>query len=195
MWKKEDQKPQGVPGISTGPVQSAPTPAVTPAPTREIAAPAPIISPRAAACISQGIKIKGEVHGTEDLFIDGQIEGKLDLGAASLTVGPNGSVKADITAREVIVRGRVNGKIIGRERVQVWKTGEVSGEVTCERISIEDGGAIHGKVEAGKAPGKADARAASFGAAKLPDAAAAASGSSDAAPKSANSAAAGSAAD
>jgi cytoskeletal protein CcmA (bactofilin family) len=195
MWKKEDVKSQGVPGISTGPAQSAPTPSVAPAPARESAAPAPPISPRAAACISQGIKIKGEVHGTEDLFIDGQIEGKLDLGGASVTIGPNGTVKADITAREVIVRGRVNGKITGRERVQVWKGGEISGEVTCERISIEDGGAIHGKVEAGKAPGKADTRTASFGSVKPQDATGSASGTKDAAPKSANSAAAGSAAD
>jgi cytoskeletal protein CcmA (bactofilin family) len=195
MWKKEDVKSPGVPGISTGPVQSAPTHSVAPAPGRESTAPTPIVSPRAAACISQGIKIKGEVHGTEDLFVDGQVEGRLDLGGASLTIGPNGTVKADITAREVIVRGRVDGKIIGRERVQVWKTGEISGEVTCERISIEDGGAIHGKVEAGKAPGKAEARAASFGSARPQDASGTASGSKDAAPKSANSAVAGSSAD
>src|SRR5713226_8461322 len=117
MWKKEDVKTQGVPGISTGP-GSTPAGNSGSQTQRDGAASVPV-SARAAACISQGIKIKGEVTGSEDLFVDGHIEGKLELGNASLTIGPNGSVKADVTAREVIVRGSVDGKIIGREKVQL----------------------------------------------------------------------------
>lgn len=166
MWKKEDSKTQSVPEISTAPaVNSAPAPSS--APSRENSF-SPPISPRATACISQGIRIKGDVKGSEDLFIDGYIEGRLDMGDVSLTVGPNGTVKADISAREVIVRGRVEGKVVGREKVQLWNTGHVLGEVQTQRLSIEEGGTLRGKVEAGKAPVKvAEARAASAGVSSL----------------------------
>ncbi len=142
MFKKEDSKAQGVPEVSTGPAGS-----------REASGGLPV-SPRAAACISQGIRIKGEITGSEDLFVDGQVEGKLNLANGSLTVGPNGSVSADVFAREVIVRGRVEGKIAGRERVQLWSTGQVLGEVQTQRLAIEDGAMLRGKVETGKQPDK-----------------------------------------
>jgi cytoskeletal protein CcmA (bactofilin family) len=145
VWKKEDSKPQGVTQFSTTPAGTAPAANNIP-----VASPAPPISAKASACISQGIKIKGEVSGKEDLFIDGQLDGKLDLGGASVTVGPNGKVKADIIAREIIVRGQVQGKLSARERVQLWSTGNVSGEVQTDRIAIEDGALLRGKVEAGK---------------------------------------------
>jgi cytoskeletal protein CcmA (bactofilin family) len=67
-----------------------------------------------------------------------------------LTVGPNGTVKADVVAREVIVRGRIEGKIAGRERVQLWSTGQVLGEVQTQRLAIEDGAVLRGKVETGR---------------------------------------------
>jgi cytoskeletal protein CcmA (bactofilin family) len=122
------------------------------APAQSNAASAPLpVSPRAAACISQGIRIKGEITGKEDLFVDGTVEGKLDVGNASVTVGPNGKVKADILAREVIVRGQVDGKIEGTEKVQLWNSGRVTGEVRTERLAIEDGALLRGKVEAGRA--------------------------------------------
>ena len=144
MWRKEDAKSQGVAENSTG---SAAEPRAA---SVGNTSPDPPVSPRAAACISQGIRIKGEVTGKEDLFIDGQIDGKLDLGAASVTIGPNGVIKADISARELIVRGRVNGKVSARERVQLWNTGHVEGEVQTDRLAIEDGAFLRGKVEAGK---------------------------------------------
>ncbi len=110
------------------------------------------VSPNASACVSQGIKIKGEISGTEDLFVDGQIEGKLSFGNAVVTVGPNASVKADITAREIVVRGRVDGKLTGSDKIQVWSTGRVNGDLKCERIAIEEGAELHGQMEAGKSP-------------------------------------------
>ncbi len=151
MWKKEDSKPQGVPQISTGP-GGAPAPSNTQSSPRDTsgASVGPPVSSRAAACISQGIRIKGEITGSEDLFVDGPVEGKLNLANGSLTVGPNGTVKADIVAREVIVRGRIEGKIAGRERVQLWSTGHVTGEVQTQRLAIEDGAVLRGKVETGK---------------------------------------------
>lgn len=156
MWKKDEVKPQSVPQAtvtpSATPVASVSAPIAAPASgITPAAAPAALpVSARAAACLTQGIRIKGEVTGKEDLFVDGTLEGKLDLGNASVTVGPNGKVKADISAREVVVRGQVDGKIEGTERVQLWSSGRVTGEVRTERLAIEDGALLRGKVEAGK---------------------------------------------
>ena len=163
MWKKEDAKPQG---ISPSPVST--TNVASPSTTASIPKSAPVpVSPHAAACISQGIKIKGEVTGSEDLFVDGQVDGKLNLTNGSLTIGPNGSVKADVNAREVIVRGKIEGKVIGRDKVQLWSTGQVIGEVQTERLAIEEGALLRGKIEAGKQAGKTTesraAAASSFG--------------------------------
>jgi len=119
------------------------------------------VSPRTTASISQGIRIKGEVTGSEDLFVDGLVDGKLNLANGSLTIGPNGQVKADVVAREVIVRGKVEGKVLGRDKVQLWNTGYVAGEVQTERLSIEEGALLRGKVEAGKQPSRStDSKAA-----------------------------------
>lgn len=155
MWKKEDVKTQGVPEFPTGSAGSAAPPAASPSPSpsHETAA-APPLSQRAGACISQGIKIKGEVTGSEDLFVDGQVDGKLNLVNGSLTVGPNGIVKADVVAREVIVRGKVEGRVSGRDKVQVSSTGQVSGDIQTDRLAIEDGAMMRGKVEAGRLPAK-----------------------------------------
>lgn len=155
MWKKEDGKTQGVPEISTTPVvaTSASNPAVTTArESQPVSAPA---SSRGEACIiSQGIRIKGEVTGSEDLFVDGLVDGKLSLTNGSLTIGPNGQVKADVTARDVIVRGKVEGKVSARDKVLLASTGQVNGEVQTDRLAIEDGALLRGKVEAGKQPSK-----------------------------------------
>jgi cytoskeletal protein CcmA (bactofilin family) len=148
MWRKEDANPQvseaqraGVPAnvAKTGPDPVGST-----------------SSGKVPACISQGIKIKGDITGTEDLFIDGVIEGKIELGNASLTVGPNGTVHAEITAREVVLRGVAEGKFTAEERIQIWHTARVRGELKSERISIEDGAELRGKVEAGKSAPKMD---------------------------------------
>jgi cytoskeletal protein CcmA (bactofilin family) len=165
MWKKEDGKPQGAPEISTPPVGTPSTLSSSSSPTRET--PKEVsVSSKAAACISQGIKIKGEVTGSEDLFVDGQVDGKLNLTNGSLTIGPNGRVKADVTAREVIVRGTVEGKVSGRDKVLLGSTGQVTGEVQTDRLAIEDGAMLRGRVEAGKQPtktGESQAAAAASG--------------------------------
>ena len=105
---------------------------------------------KAVACVSQGIRIKGELSGKEDLFIDGNVEGKISLENSIVTVGPNAVVKADITAREVVVRGRVEGKLFGSERIQIWHSAKISGDMKSERIAIEEGSELHGHMEAGK---------------------------------------------
>src|SRR3984893_16262411 len=162
MWKKEDAKPMGAPERPSAPV--AMPPSTHPAGShRDAPAAPPPASSHATACISQGIRIKGEITGSEDLFVDGPVEGKLNLANGSLTVGPNGSVKADIIAREVVVRGRVEGKIAGKERVQLWNTGYVSGEIQTQRLAIEDGAVLRGKVETGRPVEKSEDRSVSAG--------------------------------
>jgi len=144
MWKKEDARSQGVTENSSaasafGKSQSFDS-------SNSFAD-----SSRAAASIGQGIRIKGEVTGTEDLFVDGFVEGKLNLAAdCSLTIGPNGNIKADLVAREIIVRGKVEGKVIARDKLQIGSTGEINGEVQTGRLAIEDGATLRGKVEAGR---------------------------------------------
>ena len=164
MWRKEDSKPQGAADPSPAAVASASVTPIAAAPKT----PAPLAanaqaatSTRGGASISQGIKIKGEVTGSEDLYVDGHVEGKLNLSNGTLTVGPNGIVKADVDAREVTVGGRVEGNITGRDKVHLLSTGQVSGEVRTERLAIEDGATLRGKVESGKVPSKlAEVRAA-----------------------------------
>lgn len=155
MWRKDEVKPQGVPPAPVPATASFPQPSASSSPTTSSAAPSVAstslpVSPRAAACIAQGIKIKGEITGKEDLFVDGTVEGKLELGNGTVTVGPNGKVKADISAREIVVRGQVEGKLEGTEKVQLWSTGRVEGEVRTQRLAIEDGAVLRGQVEAGK---------------------------------------------
>ncbi|MBZ5540364.1 MAG: polymer-forming cytoskeletal protein [Acidobacteriia bacterium] len=146
-------KTQAVPEISTRAGNSTNTPQ-SPATLLHEKPLAPLAA-RAAACISQGIKIRGEITGSEDLFVDGDVEGSLALESASVTIGPNGKVKADVVAREVIVRGCVEGKVHARERVQVWATGQVHGEIQTLTLAIEEGAVLRGKVEAGKPAEKA----------------------------------------
>ena len=154
MWKKEDSKPEQVSGNLAAPANSV-TPSSTPPANRPSLSGAVPASSRAAACISQGIKIKGEVTGSEDLFVDGVVEGKLSLTTNScLTIGPNGHVKADVSAREVIVRGKIEGKVTGRDKVQLWSTGQVTGEVQTGSLAIEDGALLRGRVEAGRQTNK-----------------------------------------
>jgi cytoskeletal protein CcmA (bactofilin family) len=154
MWKKDDVKSPNVAENTTAPAVPAVVATQSSAPS-----PNPLslpVSPRAAACISQGIRIKGEVTGSEDLFVDGLVEGKLNLTSNScLTIGPNGTVKADLNAREIIIRGKVEGKVTARDKLQIWSTGVIHGEVQTDRLAIEDGALLRGKVEAGKQPGKA----------------------------------------
>ena len=159
MWKKEDTKPEGISGNTAAPANSATSSSTALASALSVSVALPTPS-RAAACISQGIKIKGEVMGSEDLFVDGVVEGKLSLTTNScLTIGPNGSVKADVIAREVIVRGKIEGKVTGRDRVQLWSTGQVTGEVQTDRLSIEDGALLRGRVEAGRQPKTSEIKA------------------------------------
>ena len=91
--------------------------------------------------------LTGTLAGQEDVFIDGTVEGTIELPDSDLTVGPNGNVKANIKARKITVFGRVTGKMFPAERIEILKTATVRGTVKTPRIVVEEGAVIHGKIE------------------------------------------------
>jgi cytoskeletal protein CcmA (bactofilin family) len=99
------------------------------------------------ATIGRTLVIKGEVTGAEALYIDGRIEGKITLADNRVTIGRNGSVQADITAREVVVMGKVTGNIECSDRVDIRSEGVVNGNVSTMRISVEDGAVLKGGIQ------------------------------------------------
>jgi cytoskeletal protein CcmA (bactofilin family) len=99
------------------------------------------------ATIGRTLVIKGEIIGAEALYIDGRIEGKITLPDNRITIGRNGVVQADITAREVVVMGKVSGNIECSDRVDIRSEGSVTGEVSTVRISVEDGAVLKGGIQ------------------------------------------------
>ncbi len=163
MWRKQSEgKPSSsaTPGAPSAfaPPSFAPAEksAGSPSPSKPASAmpPAPVPSPEA-AILTQGIRIRGELTGKADLFIDGDVEGSVRLGDSRLTIGPSGHVKADIEAREIYIRGNVQGNLRGRERITLGNSCHVKGDLESPRIAIEDGAQFKGRVEMGPA---ADAR-------------------------------------
>jgi cytoskeletal protein CcmA (bactofilin family) len=99
------------------------------------------------ATIGRSLVIKGEITGSEALYIDGRIEGKITLTDNRVTIGRNGIVQADITAREVVVMGKVTGNLECSDRVDIRSEGVVHGNVVTERVSVEDGAVLKGGIE------------------------------------------------
>jgi len=99
------------------------------------------------AHIGKSVLIKGELSGSEDLYLDGEVEGSVDLKQHSLTVGPHGRIRANIRAREVIVHGKVDGNIAGDEKVELKKSAVLTGDITTQRIMIEDGAFFKGAID------------------------------------------------
>ena len=100
--------------------------------------------------IGKSIAIKGEVSCGENLYIDGQVEGTIDPKGNRLIIGPNGSVKANINARAVIVQGKLEGTIHASDRVDLKQSATVVGDITTQRISIEEGAHLKGSVNVQK---------------------------------------------
>jgi len=101
---------------------------------------------RSASVIGPTLKIKGELSANEDLIIEGEIEGVIAHQDKNLTVGKTGVVRADIHAQIVEILGRVEGDIRGDDIVKLAKTAEVSGNISCARISMEDGARFSGRI-------------------------------------------------
>lgn len=106
------------------------------------------------AQIGKSVVIKGELSGSEDLYLDGHVEGSIALKGNSLTVGPNGQVKASVDAKGVVVQGKLDGNIQASDRVELRKSAIVTGDIATQRISIEEGAFLKGKVDIHRAETK-----------------------------------------
>ena len=107
----------------------------------------PATSPMDQANIGRTLVIKGEVSGTEALFIDGRIEGTINFPDNRVTVGRNGNVAANITAKEVVIMGKVHGNVDCADRLDIRSEGMLAGDVITHRISVEEGAILKGGVE------------------------------------------------
>lgn len=122
--------------------------------------PRPTATPSASATgeqatIGKSLVIKGEISGSETLYIDGQVEGSVNMPGNRVIVGRNGNVAANIAAREVVVLGKVNGNINASDRVDIRSEGSLTGDVVAQRISIEDGAYFKGGIDIRKPSGSA----------------------------------------
>jgi len=160
MWKRKEDEfvpPQAepTPSPSYTPAAAAPAPR-----TPETARTEPAHGYHEVATIGKSVVVKGELSGSEDLIVDGEVEGSICLRGQSLTVGPNGRVRANVEARNVIVHGRVDGNIRASDRVDLRKSATLSGDISTARISIEDGAFFKGgiDIQKGEAPTKADSK-------------------------------------
>jgi cytoskeletal protein CcmA (bactofilin family) len=112
-----------------------------------------VTAPVDQATIGRTLVIKGEISGSEALYIDGRIEGKITMPESRVTIGRNGKVDASIQAREVVVMGKVTGNIDCSDRVDIRAEGSVSGDISTVRITVEDGAALKGGIQV-RAEGK-----------------------------------------
>jgi cytoskeletal protein CcmA (bactofilin family) len=106
-----------------------------------------VTAPIDQATIGRTLVIKGEITGSEALYIDGRIEGKITMPDSRVTIGRNGKVDASIQAREVVVMGKVTGNIECSDRVDIRAEGSVSGDISTVRISVEDGASLKGGIQ------------------------------------------------
>jgi cytoskeletal protein CcmA (bactofilin family) len=99
------------------------------------------------AHIGRSVVIKGELSGSEDLYVDGQVEGSIELRGNSLIIGPNGQVRANVNAKGVVVQGKLDGNIQASDRAELKKSAIAVGDISTQRIAIEDGAYFKGKVD------------------------------------------------
>jgi cytoskeletal protein CcmA (bactofilin family) len=149
MWKPTNQ-PQtpGRPAEPERPTTSTPNAPAMMA-SEPAAGPRPVATTTTAdqATIGKSLVIKGEVTGSESLYIDGRVEGSINLSGNRVTVGRNGVVAANINAREIVVLGKVRGNLTASDRVDIRSDGSLTGDVVAARISIEDGAYFKGGID------------------------------------------------
>jgi len=148
MWKPSTQ-----PGTNSPTPADSQRPSSTPSPAPEYnnsTTPKPMSSATAVsdqATIGKSLVIKGEVTGSESLYIDGRVEGSIHLPGNRVTVGRNGVIAANITAREAVILGKVRGNVSATDRVDIRNEGSLTGDVIAQRISIEDGAFFKGGID------------------------------------------------
>ena len=152
MWKRDEavRPPQPT---STN---TAPTPAPEPPPAARTEASRPPAKDQVRDMVNIGksVIIKGELSGSEDLTIEGQVEGKIELKQNILTIGPNGKIKAQVFAKAIVVQGEVHGDITASERVDIRDNGSVDGDVSAPRVAIADGAHFRGSIDMQKSGAK-----------------------------------------
>src|ERR1700716_1207915 len=156
MWKPTNQP--ATPGRSAEPERPSTTAGTTApmmTPSEPASIPRPVATTTAStadqATIGKSLVIKGEVTGSESLYIDGRVEGSINLSGNRVTVGRNGVVAANINAREIVVLGKVRGNLTASDRVDIRSDGSLTGDVVAARISIEDGAFFKGGIDIRKA--------------------------------------------
>lgn len=151
MWKPATP-PTTTPNKSNEMEKTMPSVTSNAAPT--MTEPTPAAAPRNAALntseqatIGKSLVIKGEVSGSESLYIDGRVEGSINLPGNRVTIGRNGVVAANVIAREIVVIGKLKGNLTASDRVDIRNEGSLTGDVVAQRISIEDGAFFKGGID------------------------------------------------
>ena len=129
MWKK-DETPKTPPVRSEKPEQ-----------------PRPVRSGSGSSTIGQSLRISGEISGTEDLIVQGAIDGEIKLPENTVTIGEDGHVKARVEARIIIVEGTVEGDLYGGEQVEILRQGNLNGNIVSPRVGLEDGAQFKGNID------------------------------------------------
>jgi cytoskeletal protein CcmA (bactofilin family) len=165
MWKRDEAvKPTAPEGSGPAPAQPAKAPlAAEAAPTRPATAgDLQRGQEKTAVNIGKSVVIKGELNGSEDLTIEGQVEGKIELRQNVLTIGANGRIKAQVFAKAVIILGEVTGNVTATEKVDIRDNGSVDGDIAAPRVAIAEGAHFRGSIDMqkGTAP-KADTKSTS----------------------------------
>jgi len=145
MWKSTRKEEE-----HAMPDQNAPRPMQTSAPpVARPVEPQRTEVPRSVevATIGKSVIVRGELSGSEDLYVDGEVEGSISLRGQSLTIGPNGRVRANLEARNVIVHGRVDGNVNASDRVDLRKSASLTGDISTARVAIEDGAYFKGTID------------------------------------------------
>ena len=102
---------------------------------------------RGSAVIGKGVTIKGQIFGREDLTIDGEVDGSVELQEHRLTIGEKGKIHADVSAHEVVVLGSIHGNVEAKEKIDIRKQASITGDIRAARIETEDGACLKGNVD------------------------------------------------
>ena len=160
MWKRDEAVRPAGSGAAGAKEQSKP--AGVAAPGRRPAGETTPSTTRDVVNIGKSVVIKGELNGSEDLTIEGRVEGKIELRQHVLTIGPNGKIKAQVFAKSVLVLGEVIGDITATDKVNIRENGSVDGDITSQRVAIAEGAHFRGSVDMQR-PGSAASKAVAEG--------------------------------
>jgi cytoskeletal protein CcmA (bactofilin family) len=152
MWKRDEAvKPSG-PAAGV-PVPAAPAAHTATPPAVQQRSDEPRTALRDVVNIGKSVVIKGELNGSEDLTVEGYVEGRVELRDHVLTVGPNGRIKAEVFAKAVIVLGEITGNVTASEKVDIRDKGSVDGDIISPRVAIAEGAHFRGSVDMQRAGG------------------------------------------